>query len=64
MTEDKARRILGRKVHPEDSTLYDLSDYVCWPAAARRIILDGEFTAEELEAMAWWIRNKTPGGQS
>lgn len=59
MNEEKARKILAEWVQP-DGTLFCLGHYTAWPAAGGKehAVLDAEFTADELEAIAWWMRNK------
>lgn len=60
MTEQRAREILGEHVCA-DGTLEGGVEFVDWPAYrddSSHVRLDGEFTAEELEAIAWWMRNK------
>lgn len=57
MTEEDAMRILGESVHA-DNSLYSLGWYLCWIPKEASATLDGEFSADELEAIAWWMRNK------
>lgn len=58
MTEQRARQILGEAVKPNDE-LYGSEEYLAWPSKyAEAATLDGHFTADELEAIAWWMRNK------
>ena len=60
MDEKKARKILGKWVQP-DETLFCLGQYLAWPSAGddkEEICLDANFSAEDLEAIAWWMRNK------
>ncbi len=57
MNEAKAREILGDIVQA-DNTLDSLVEYVDWPLNASTICLDGDFTADELEAFSCWMRNK------
>ena len=38
--------------------LYKLGWYLCWNPKDERARLDGLFSADELEAVAWWMRNK------
>lgn len=61
MNEKIARKILGEWVQSDD-TLYCLGQYLAWPSCTDKeyITLDAEFTAEDLEAIAWWMRNKKP----
>ncbi len=60
MDEKRAREILGFSVTPEDE-LFELGWYIAWPSAGpdkENASLDGYFTADHLEAIAWWMRNK------
>lgn len=63
MYEGLARKILGSAI-AEDNGLNSLGWYLAWgPTWGPRwgrlsATLDGEFTADELEAIAWWMRNK------
>lgn len=58
MNEAEARRILGDTVQPDDS-LFCLGHYTCWRPDDTEIVLDDRFSVEELEAMVWWMRNKS-----
>ena len=55
--EKKAREILEGYLTKDDN-LYYIYNYINWRSGASDIVLDGSFNANELEAMAWWIRNK------
>ena len=59
MNEQRAREILGRRIQA-DNSLMDPSDYVAWPSASGGdvVCLDANFSADDLEAIAWWMRNK------
>lgn len=59
MNEKRAEFILRRWIQPDD-TLFCLGQYVSWPYAndKKEICLDANFSADELEAIAWWMRNK------
>jgi hypothetical protein len=57
MDEHKARELLGKGIQ-EDGSLYNLSKYMCWNKGEEVAVLDGEFTADELEAIAYWMRDK------
>lgn len=59
MNESKARSILERDIQP-DNSLYSLGWYLSWVPGNPEACLDGDFTAEDLEAIAWWMKNKTP----
>ena len=50
-----ARRILGECTQ-SDNSLYSLDWYVRWDDDMSAVILDGEFEAEDLEAIAWWMK--------
>ena len=56
MTETQARKILGAAIEINDG-LYDPQD-MAWNAGDEKITLDGEFSADKLEAIAWWMKNK------
>lgn len=60
LTEQGARLELGDIVQP-DNRLSSYGPWVEWPYAKTQreeIELDGTFTADELIAMAWWMKNK------
>ena len=57
MDEQETRRILGDTIEP-DGSLYCLGHYKQWNLADETVCLDCSFTAEELEAIAWWMRRK------
>lgn len=60
MNEEKAREILGEWIgnRADPNALEYLGGpYVCWaPNRGDEITLDGPFSLEELEALAWWVR--------
>ena len=61
MDEARAREILGNVIKP-NGTLYlgnDNPSYISWGNIGDRVYLDGGYSAETLEAIAWWMRNKT-----
>jgi hypothetical protein len=57
MNEEQARRILGADIQPNDN-LYCLGRYLSWETSDKEATLDAQFTADELEAIAWWMQNK------
>lgn len=57
MTEQRARLILGRMIVADD-TLNGIGEQLVWFPHGDGAMLDGDFTADELEAIAWWMRNK------
>lgn len=57
-TEEEARAALdGDYIHPDDSIGSSSWNFASWIQGEEAIALDGDFTADELEAMAWWMRN-------
>lgn len=60
MDEREVREILGEIIESNDS-LFDGHNYTKWKAYEEDITLDGLFSVEELEAIAWWMRNKKEG---
>jgi hypothetical protein len=57
MNEEKARLILGSRI-TEDGDLYDSLRWLFWDVGDSKASLDDSFTADELEAIAWWMKNK------
>lgn len=59
MDESKARKVLGTAVL-NDNRLISLGHYIYWNPErnADTVTLDSEFTMDEIEAIAWWMRNK------
>lgn len=58
MDETKALEILKGMLR-EDDSLYDLTDYVYWKPENKSITLDSTFEFETLEAIVWWMKNKS-----
>ncbi len=58
MNGKKARAILGSDVFCEDGGLFDGGHYLAWSVGDAVVVLDDSFTADELEAIAWWMRKK------
>ena len=56
MNEQKAMETLKDFIE-RDNSLYLNGRYVAWNLSDKKITLDDDFTADELEAMAWWMRN-------
>ncbi len=56
MDREKASKILGEMIQP-DGSLNDLFTYISWNVGDKNVSIDSAFNAEELEAIAWWIRN-------
>ena len=57
MNEQRAREILKDCIQDDDG-LYCLRHYMSWYPVTNTITLNDTFDADELEAIAWWIRNK------
>ena len=57
MDEKKAKELLHDCIE-EDDHLYLLDWYLEWMTGENHATLDGIFEAEELEAIAWWMKNK------
>ena len=62
MDEKKAREIL-KDIIRTDGGLADLSWYLDWQVGDEEATLDGPFSAEDLEAIAWWMRNAKKKGE-
>ncbi|MBK9497720.1 MAG: hypothetical protein IPO08_25060 [Xanthomonadales bacterium] len=58
MNEAKAREILGEWFLQKDDSLYNNVRFMDWHPGEERACLDADFTADELEAIAWWMRHK------
>lgn len=59
MDEYTARRLLGKAIQPDGTLRSDFDsgdDYIVWSEDGP-VCLDGAFTADQLEALAWWLRN-------
>jgi len=54
MDEERARAILEDDIQ-EDGSLYCLGRYLSW-TGSNLATLDADFEADELEAIAWWMR--------
>ncbi len=59
MNEQRAREILRDRIDAASQGLSADMPLVYWRPQEGAVNLDGEFTADELEAVAWWMRNKT-----
>ena len=57
MNEELAREILKDYIC-EYGGLYCLGAYLSWTKGCESATLDGRFTPDELEAIAWWMKNK------
>ena len=57
MNEAIAREILATWIQADDC-LYDGVRFMDWQTGDDRARLDAYFSADELEAIAWWMLNK------
>lgn len=55
--EQKAREVLASDIKKHNS-LYNTSTFICWNVNSDDVLLDGRFSADYLEAVVWWMRNK------
>ena len=58
MNEEKARAVLKDYIQ-QDGGLFCLGHYMAWNKGNRSVTLDSIFSAEELEAIAWWMKNNS-----
>lgn len=57
MNKEKAEKTLSKAIK-EGGHLYNIYWYLDWEVGDHSASLDGRFTPEQLEAIAWWMRNK------
>jgi hypothetical protein len=58
MDEQKAKEILADSIN-EDGSLERYHDYyIKWELGDESVLIDGNLSIEELEAIAWWMKNK------
>jgi len=57
MNEQQAREILGDSIR-KDGGLFNLSHLLWWETTWPKAILNDELTANELEAIAFWMRRE------
>lgn len=55
MNEQRAREILKGDIQP-DGSLSNGGWYLAWTPTRDHAVLDGQFNADDLEAIAWWMR--------
>lgn len=56
MDKKRANKIISPAKGPNGG-LYSLKkEYLRWSIGDKKATLDGNFTADELEATAWWMR--------
>lgn len=56
MTEAEVREILGSDIKP-NGNLACTGRYLYWQFGHDFACLDADFSADELEAIAWWMKN-------
>ena len=56
MDEKRAREILTDTIQP-DGSLYETYWYVDWVKGEEEVTIDAACTAEQLEAIAWWMKH-------
>lgn len=61
MTREQAREELADVYDLSSETLYNKSPYISADADDDTVCLDGEFSADTLEAIAMWLRDPTIG---
>ena len=61
MDEENAREILGNVIKPNGMLFMgnDNPCYISWGDIGDIVYLEGGYSAETLEAIAWWMRNKS-----
>ena len=62
MDKKEARLILGAETLQADGGLSDPDWYLEYIVGTDFSTLDGTFEAKELEAIAWWMKNKKEKG--
>ena len=62
MNEKRAREILAEYIQEDDSLISDSlrtdTKYINYYPSSKSVTLDDKFSAEELEAIVWWMKNK------
>ena len=67
MDRKQANKIIGKSKNPNGGLhslggLYSFKEYLRWDIGNKKATLDGKFTADELEAIAWWMRKGNKKG--
>ncbi len=59
MDREKATEILKDALVKDSVNLHSLGWYLAWSPdkSCNHATLDGSFSADDLEAIAWWMRN-------
>lgn len=58
MNEEKARELLKEYIQPNNDLMPRGEEFTRWYTDEENPIIDGCFSPDELEAIAWWVRNK------
>jgi hypothetical protein len=61
MNERRVRALLGDWIQ-RDGTIRGFRQFVCYPEydGGCKVALDGVFSADQVEALAWWMRHGRP----
>lgn len=60
MDENEARRLLSTHVKEDGELGMSYSgEYLNWRPGRKKITIDMELTVDQLEAIAWWMRNNS-----
>ena len=62
MNEKRVREILKDAIE-SNGELVDFNNSLHWKPGNNHVILDSYFTAEKLEAIAWWMKNTKKEGE-
>lgn len=62
MTEERAREIWKDEIQP-DGGIYCLGHYIAWTPGEQKATLDCEFSADELEALVWFMRHSATSSE-
>jgi hypothetical protein len=57
--KNEIKKILASYIQQDGSLSSNDDSYLDWNFGAEKITLDGRFTADELEAIAWWMKRKS-----
>jgi len=63
MDEQRARKVLGTAIKSSGALACVTGDYFSWMVHSDRAHLSGEFSAEQLLAMAWWMSHHAKPSQ-
>jgi len=58
MTIEETCHIILKDTEISDTGLFSLGKHLSWRVGDKEAILDGEFTIDELRAIAWFMENK------